>query len=170
MNKVFRLVLMICTLSVLLCSTCFAFEKVQMNDTLDVRSVNSTYNHNMSNAGKYTLMADNFRYIGPRDDYEIYANLLTDSNIIEYICNKAGYVDGVVIVSDNIQTNIDESSMILSILTNGYDKIYIDDVISKSANDLKSWNIYCEPMNRAYNVYTTSHNKFFTTVMSAFIK
>ena len=170
MNKAIRLVLMICTLSVLLCSTCFAFEKVQMNDTLDVRSVHDTYNRNMSAAGKYKLMADNFRYIGPRDDYEIYASFLTDDNIIEYICNKAGYVDGVVIVSGNIQTNIDESSTMLSILTNGYDKTYIDGVIHKSADDLKPWNIYCGSMNRAYNVYTTSHNQFFTTVLAAFIK
>ena len=170
MNKVFRLVLMICTLSVLLCSTCFAFEKVQMNDTLDVRSVHNAYNHNMSNAGKYTLMADNFRYIGPRDDYEIYASLLTDSNIIEYICNKAGYVDCVVIVSNNVQTNFDESSMILSILTNGYNETYIDGVVHQSVDGLKSCNIYCKIPDRAYNVYTTSHNQFLTTVISAFIE
>ena len=120
MNKILKTGLMVCMLSMLLGSTCFAFEKVQMNDTLGAGAINSAYNDFFTGTQCESLKTDNFRHMGPRDEYEIYFGTVSGNNAIEYICNKAGYVDAIAITSPSTKTNSLEAYALLVIVSNKY--------------------------------------------------
>ena len=170
MNKIYKITLMVCMLSMFICSTCFAFEKVQLNDALGAGAVHNAYNNIVTGTNLESVRADDFRYIGPRDSYEIYTSFISDKNVIEYICNKAGYVDAIAIVSPTAETNAAEAFVMLSVVSNKYDLKAADAIARKSTSQYKSWNWYCEGTNRTYHINTTNYNGMTSTIIYAFIQ
>lgn len=170
MNKIYKVVLMVCMLSMMLCSTCFAFTTVQLNDTLGAGAVYNAYNKMLTGTSYESYKTDSFEYAGPRDDYEIYASFISENNIIEYICNKAGLIDGIVIVSSSIETNNIEAYTMLAIISEEYNTESAKEVVCKSVYQYRPWNWYCAGTNRAYHVNTTNYNGLISTTILAFIQ
>lgn len=170
MKNIFKVSLLVCMLSVLICSTCFAYEKVQLNDTLGAGAIRNEYNNIIAGTRIESLRAEDFHYVGPRGDYEIYASVISDKNLIEYICNKAGYVDGIAIVSPSQEINSAEAFVMLAVVTNKYDVKACDAIARKSTSQYKPWNWYCEGTNRTYHINTTDYNGLPSTLISAFVQ
>ena len=119
MNKIFRLVLMICTLSVLLCSTCFAAEQVQMNDSLGAANVIAKYNRLVSSLSDMDDCIASEPYLGKQNqNYDVYGSQCKNNSILAFQCNKAGYVVYCAIVSPCRNTVIKETLAILYVITN----------------------------------------------------
>lgn len=165
MRKVLFLLMSVFIIS---CSTCIASYRVQINDKLGAATINSMYNDYLGEDGAF-LKAKEIKLAGSTDKYDCYTASISAHNGIKYICNKAGYVDAIYVISRDAHVNKAEAFALMSIITNQCDADRSHLLVEKSTSEIKMWHWHCNEMNRTYGVNTMRHGEYISTVIYAWV-
>lgn len=169
MKNILKIFAITCLLSLSMVTSCFAYG-MQLSDTYGAESVNTKYNDNIGATNYAYLQSENFGYTGMfNSTHSIYTSYVSDSNVIKYICNQAGYVDTIQVVSNSYELNRIESYVLLIVLTDGCDADSVELLTETSAAESVRNNWYCDYTGRIYNVSVFNDNGTITTTMYAFL-
>ena len=166
MKNIFKTALMICIFAILIGSTCSA-QKVQVNDKLGAAAINNQYNDLLSSLHRNYLKAGNIKLADSTEKYDCYAATISANNGIKYICNKAGYVDAVYVISKDIRTNKAEAFTMMVIITNHCDVNKAKLLAEKSVEGFKPYFWTCDEMNRTYGMTTKHSGNYISTMIYA---
>jgi hypothetical protein len=172
-----KVLFLVTCMVMLVTNVCFAWTPVQMNDEMGAGAFQSKYASiiNATDNGVSTYGMSDLKHIGNNGTYDVYGsfNLHDNNNIIEYFCNQAGFVSGIVITSTNPDTINLQGTMMIEFATDddeaeNYDTIH--GLIARSTRDLCACGYHSTRKNRYYDIRTKKYGNIYYTKISGGLK
>lgn len=166
--NVIGVTLMTCTMFILNSTTCLAWQEVQMNDNYGASEIIEKYNQ-IFNYGNIRDTAGGVTgQVAGKDG--VYTTFCRNEDAISLLCNKAGYITNIRILSHTRQDGMDETLLMIASLTN-YEKPSKEctTAVKNAFSTGKPAIWYCDSMGRYYCVYAEKFLGGYSSNISAYL-
>lgn len=153
MKNIIKSLAIACLLSLSMVTSCYAYS-VQVSDSYGAGAIYNRYNSYVSTSNYAGLQATNFGYCRKYNGQDMYTSYIDSDNTISYLCNDAGYVNTIQVVSTSYDINCIETTIVLDIVTDFCDPNAVAQVSSTEASVLENNTWYCSYNDRYYWVYS----------------
>jgi hypothetical protein len=172
-----KVLFLVTCMVMLVTNVCFAWTRVQLNDNLGAGSFQGQYDYLISqtdNGQRFYKMSE-LQHISNDGTVDIYGalNPVDKTNVIEYFCNQAGFVSGIVITSSVPETIMFQGTVLMELASEdseaeSYDTIY--KLIKYSIDNNCACGYHSYRTNRYYDIRTVSSYGIYMTKITAGIK